>query len=261
MNKGMMTRIGTAVVLIAVAVPVLFFGGLPLHILVSFVCCVAGYEIANMQGETSKWGSTILNAAFLLAMYFSSPSYFAFLAALYATILFASVMLDEKANSDFASYSFLVAMLTGMALQCVARIYQFPKGFLYMFYIAIACYMCDSGAYFFGVFFGKHKMIPRISPNKTWEGSIGGYATGALTSLLFGLLLCTDLPKGLLFCASLTLPLVAQLGDLSFSSIKRHFAIKDFGNLLPGHGGVLDRVDSLIFCLMFFNGLMVLWSI
>ena len=128
-----------------------------------------------------------------------------------------------------------------------------------MLYVALATYMCDTGAYFFGVFFGKHKLIPRVSPNKTWEGSIGGYAVGAVISFVFGFFLIKDLPVSLLAVGSLTLPILAQLGDLSFSSVKRHFGIKDFGSLFPGHGGVLDRIDSLIFCLMWFNALLILW--
>ncbi len=261
MSKNMMIKIATAAVLIAIAVPVLYFGGIALDILVTLICCIAGYEIANMQTEKFKWLATVVNALFLLCMYFLPSEYFAFFAALYVTALFICVMFDDSVNSQFAAYTFTVGMLAGMALQCVPRIYSFDQGFIYMFYVAIACYVCDSGAYFFGVAFGKHKMVPRISPNKTWEGSVGGYVTAAIVSFLFGKFLCTDLPISLLITASLTLPLVAQLGDLSFSSIKRYFKIKDFGNLLPGHGGVLDRIDSLIFCLMFFNGLLVLWGI
>ena len=108
---------------------------------------------------------------------------------------------------------------------------------------------------------GKHKMIPHVSPNKTWEGAIGGYLIAAAISTVFGLYVLTTLPSSLVITASLVLPFVAQVGDLSFSSIKRHFQIKDFGNLFPGHGGVLDRVDSIIFCLVVFNGLMILWGI
>jgi phosphatidate cytidylyltransferase len=104
-------------------------------------------------------------------------------------------------------------------------------------------------------------MIPRVSPNKTWEGSIGGWCTGAVMSFVFGMFFCTHLPVALRIAGSLILPAVAQIGDLSFSSIKRRFGIKDLGNLFPGHGGMLDRVDSIIFCLMVFNGLMILWGL
>ena len=130
-----------------------------------------------------------------------------------------------------------------------------------MLYVCLACFMCDTGAYFFGVSLGKHKMIPEVSPNKTWEGSIGGYVTGLVVSLVYGLLVLKQLPSMLIIAGSVVLPLVAQVGDLSFSSIKRRFEIKDFSNLIPGHGGILDRIDSLVFCLMVFNSLMILFGV
>ena len=94
-----------------------------------------------------------------------------------------------------------------------------------------------------------------VSPNKTWEGSIGGFATGCIISLIYGCMVLPQMPMALTIAASVLLPIAAQVGDLSFSSIKRKYGIKDFGNLIPEHGGVLDRVDSLLFCLVVFYGL------
>ena len=98
-------------------------------------------------------------------------------------------------------------------------------------------------------------MIPEVSPNKTWEGAIGGFATGCIISMIYGFVVLPQMPTALTIAASVLLPVAAQVGDLSFSSIKRKFGIKDFGNLIPEHGGVLDRVDSLLFCLVVFYGL------
>lgn len=259
MNKKMVTKIVTALVLIAVALPPLIMGGTLLMVLAGVVVALAGYEIANMQSEKSKWLTTIINFAVIFAMGICDVSYIPLIASAYITLLFVSVMLDEKITAEFTAYSFTLVFLISMALRCVMKFYSFNDGFLMMLYVALATYMCDTGAYFFGVFFGKHKLIPRVSPNKTWEGSIGGYAVGAVISFVFGFFLIKDLPVSLLAVGSLTLPILAQLGDLSFSSVKRHFGIKDFGSLFPGHGGVLDRIDSLIFCLMWFNALLILW--
>ena len=128
-------------------------------------------------------------------------------------------------------------------------------------YIAIACYGTDAFAYFTGVKFGKHKMIPRISPNKTWEGAIGGYVAGLVLSLIFGLSLLNfeALPSHLIIFLSITLPIIAQLGDLSFSAIKRHYKLKDFGTIFPGHGGVLDRIDSLLFCIIYTYAVLIIY--
>ena len=124
-------------------------------------------------------------------------------------------------------------------------------------YVLIATIMTDTGAYFVGVFFGRHKMNERISPKKTWEGFVGGIVISVATSFGFGMICCcTSNPMiklldlnhwYFILILSLILPFIATLGDFVFSSLKRYYNIKDFGNLLPGHGGVLDRIDSLIF--------------
>lgn len=124
-------------------------------------------------------------------------------------------------------------------------------------YIAVATFVTDAGAYFVGVFFGKHKINPRISPKKTWEGFFGGIVISMIVSFLFAFILAlTGNPVlqifdvehwYLILILSAIIPIFSTLGDFVFSSLKRHYDIKDFGKLIPGHGGVLDRVDSLLF--------------
>lgn len=124
-------------------------------------------------------------------------------------------------------------------------------------YVLIATFATDIGAYFVGVFFGKNKINERISPKKTWEGFFGGIVISAALSMAFGFAMAYTghaVVKYLdadhwynIVVLSLLLPLVATLGDFVFSSIKRYYNIKDYGNLIPGHGGVLDRLDSILF--------------
>lgn len=139
--------------------------------------------------------------------------------------------------------------------------YDNAESALLIIYVLIGTFMTDAGAYFIGVFFGKHKMNPRISPKKTWEGFVGGVVISTVFSLGFALILCATkhpLIYGILdmnhwyliLVLSLIIPLVSTLGDFVFSCAKRHFDIKDFGNLIPGHGGILDRVDSVIFSMI-----------
>ena len=128
-------------------------------------------------------------------------------------------------------------------------------------WVAVGACLNDAFAYFVGVFFGKHKMNERISPKKTWEGFFGGIILTAIVLVAWAFIL--DLAsgnshvvlRGLLdiehwyhvVILALVIPLISTVGDLVFSSIKRHYGIKDFSNILPGHGGILDRMDSLIF--------------
>jgi phosphatidate cytidylyltransferase len=107
----------------------------------------------------------------------------------------------------------------------------------------------DSGAYFIGKATGKRKLWPEISPNKTVEGSIGGVASALIIAVLFVLL--TDINASVISLMAITvvLSIFGQIGDLVQSAFKRHFNVKDSGNILPGHGGILDRFDSLLFVL------------
>ena len=114
--------------------------------------------------------------------------------------------------------------------------------------------MSDTFAHFFGTKIGKHKLAPQISPNKTVEGMIGGIVFGTFISGMFFLTFINNSAHiTLLFITSFVLSIIAEFGDLVFSSIKRKYGVKDYGNIMPGHGGVLDRLDSLFFALLAFS--------
>ena len=115
-------------------------------------------------------------------------------------------------------------------------------------------WISDVFAYFCGRLFGRHKLIPDVSPNKTVEGAIGGVVFCALAAMLYGFILTVVIGEiasvnyGALALIGALIAVISQIGDLSFSYIKRQYGLKDYGKLLPGHGGVLDRFDSVIFC-------------
>ena len=119
--------------------------------------------------------------------------------------------------------------------------------------MVLATFGCDTGAYFLGVTFGKHKLCPRLSPKKSIEGSIGGIVVGTVLASLFGHFFGINMNIMNMILVSFVLTITGQIGDLTFSSMKRMFNIKDFSNLLPGHGGLLDRFDSLLFNSMIFG--------
>ncbi|MCQ2796632.1 MAG: phosphatidate cytidylyltransferase [Bacilli bacterium] len=136
--------------------------------------------------------------------------------------------------------------------------FKYGQSMFLMIYLLIAIFFNDIGAYLIGMLFGKHKMAPRVSPKKTWEGFAGGVTFSFLLSVTFGLTVAhcglPMLPKYLtidkwywIVLISAILPLIGVLGDLSFSAIKRQFGKKDYSNLLGPHGGVLDRIDSTLF--------------
>ena len=149
--------------------------------------------------------------------------------------------------------------------------FRYGQSTFLFIYVVLGVISNDIGAYFIGLLFGKHKMNERISPKKTWEGFIGGVVFSIIFSTTFALI-CALTGNEILpifdtshfyyvVIISLLLPLISDVGDFVFSAVKRTFGVKDFSNLLPGHGGVLDRIDSLIFasalvsCLIIFINL------
>lgn len=148
--------------------------------------------------------------------------------------------------------AFFFATLIPYFLSSFTRLNQMPGGKFIIITPIVAAFLSDAFALFAGMLFGKHKLAPELSPKKTVEGAAGGFFGAIVGMVLYGLVLrlCFQIQVhyGLLVGYGILGSLVSQLGDLSFSYIKRQYKIKDFGNIFPGHGGVLDRFDSVIFC-------------
>lgn len=131
-------------------------------------------------------------------------------------------------------------------------------GAWWLLYLMFLVWGADSGAYMFGKLFGKHKLAPRVSPGKTWEGFAGGLLTSALICWLFSEFAPLHVPLTTLLICSIAAALASVLGDLTESMFKREAGIKDSGNLIPGHGGILDRIDSLTAAVPVFACLLLL---
>ena len=136
-------------------------------------------------------------------------------------------------------------------LSAVVRLGLADSGIYYLLLVFVVTFSCDSGAYFVGCLLGKNHIAPHVSPNKTMEGCLGGLAAGILMAVVYGaiLALCFDMtvrfaPLAAYGCLC---SIACELGDLSFSAVKRIVGIKDYSNLIPGHGGALDRFDSMHF--------------
>lgn len=158
--------------------------------------------------------------------------------------------------------AFFFATLIPYFLSSFTRLNQLDGGKYVIIIPIVAAFLSDAFALFAGMLFGKHKLAPELSPKKTVEGSIGGFFGAVLGMVVYGMILrfTFKLEVNYLILAVYGLlgSLVSQLGDLSFSYIKRQYKIKDFGNIFPGHGGVLDRFDSVIFCAPLME---ILWRI
>lgn len=160
-------------------------------------------------------------------------------------------MVRSHAKLPFAQVciSAFGAIVVPLLLSSLVRIRVMEEGKYYILVAFVVAFTADSGAYFAGRFFGKHKLAPVVSPKKTVEGAIGGVAAAVTCMLLYGLILQLGFSKTVCYgCAALYGAVgscVSILGDLAFSVVKRQTGIKDYGRLIPGHGGILDRFDSM----------------
>ncbi len=246
----MKQRIKTALVLILISVPCIFNGGVIFDLLLVITSILGIRELIKVININSK--NILLNVIiYIYAMYLIFASRTNFFGSnssivLFAVLIFILSIFEEQLNIEKINFLLGFTTFVCIALHCI-RVIRIDYGINAILYIAFATYGSDTGAYLAGVKFGKHKLIPRLSPKKTIEGSIGGIIMGTVLSTLFISFYSLEIPFVHSFVLAIILTITAQIGDLSFSSVKRYYNIKDFSHLLPGHGGVLDRIDSLLF--------------
>ena len=196
--------------------------------------------------------SAVMAAGIALWSFFGAVHAFLVLAVLlFFVLLFAEMMADHiKVRLEMITMCMLAGLVIPYLLTALIRILTLKIGKYLILIPFVVAYANDAGAYFFGLMFGKHKLAPVVSPNKTIEGLLGGILCGTLGMLLYALLLQFAFHFRVNYVYALIYGLLGSalgvVGDLSFSVIKRQTGIKDYGNLIPGHGGVLDRFDSLV---------------
>ncbi|RRC93127.1 phosphatidate cytidylyltransferase [Erysipelotrichaceae bacterium OH741_COT-311] len=251
----MKQRIMVALLLILLVFPPLYFGGFLLHLLVAAFILIGCYEFISLRKNNFQILLYVIMLIAFCCLYFFKVQYQILTLISFILVLFLLALFDETVGYEDVTGVFTMTMLFYFAVASIYKIYSY--GGLLMIYVAIANYATDSGAYFAGSFFGKHKLIERISPKKTVEGFIGGWIFSFMISFAYA---CFVIPHffslHFYLITSFLIPLVAQVGDLAFSLMKRHYGKKDFGTIFLSHGGALDRIDSLLFTLVFFFGIL-----
>lgn len=255
----MKKKIITGLILALTLGPAIYFGGYIFFAVILIFMFFGAREIQAMFKPKWPLWMAYLTFGFLMAFYLIPPNYLMLLIINSMLMLFILKIRFEWFEIDDGAFWFLLLMIVGLGIHSISFIIQYDT--LVILYVAFATYGTDSFAYLVGMRFGKHKLAPTISPNKSIEGAVGGYVFGFLISFIYALIFLRGyLNFNIYIIGSLLMPIVGQIGDLAFSSIKRIKHIKDFGELFPEHGGVLDRIDSLLFNVMFFYAIVILFN-
>lgn len=257
----MKQRIITAIIALAFFLPIVIYGGMPLMIVTYLIASIGLYELLKMR----KLGLFTIPGliSLLLLWVMLLPEKYQYLLtdlqfskielALLAVLLFLTYTVITKNKFTFDDVAFTILSILYVGIGFFYLIETREMGLTYIFYCLFIVYATDSGAYFIGRSFGKNKLWPDISPNKTIEGAIGGIASALVVAILFVVFTDIDVSLFRMLIVTIFLSSFGQIGDLVESALKRHYDVKDSGNILPGHGGILDRFDSLLFVLPLLN--------
>lgn len=249
------TRLISGIVLVALALVFVISGGNVLLLVTGVISLIGMFELFRVfQFEKTILAGLSYLAAIVyylnLKLCFVSDSMVIIL-ALFILLMFAFVFTYPKYRTEQVMAAFFGLFYVAIMLSYLYRIRCLENGLYLAFMIFICSWGCDTCAYCVGILIGKHKMSPKLSPKKSIEGAVGGVVGTALLSALYCFIfraqmnLNTEDILALSVIAAIA-GLISMVGDLTASAIKRNYDIKDYGHLIPGHGGILDRFDSMI---------------
>lgn len=256
LTQSFLQRTVSGIVLAAIIVFMMITGGsLLLAFLgaISIIGVIELYRIFGVDKSFIGFVGYLAVAAYYLMMYFEMSSHWLML-VLFMVILSmgAYVAYFPKYRADAVMAVVFGFFYVGVMLSCIYRIRQLNDGIYLVWMVFLCSWISDTCAYLVGVTMGKHKFVPNLSPKKTIEGVIGGIAGSVLLGAVYGVVLKNyttvfENPVPICMIIGGLGSVVSQIGDLAASAIKRNYDIKDYGRLIPGHGGILDRFDSVIF--------------
>jgi len=252
----MKTRIIVAAVALPLFLAVIFFAPVWVYgIVVGAIAGLSAWELLRAVGGVPSRMAYITSASaflipFLSTIFDAGAVFTVMVFLLFAAMLcelMHSVSHEKGLKLEAVALCILAGAVMPLMLTSLVKLAQRDNGVVYALLPFVASFLSDSGAYFIGIALGKHKLCPLLSPKKTIEGAVGGLVTTIAAMIIFGLVLKTlgyQVNFAVMAVYGFFGSAACQLGDLSFSAIKRLYGVKDYGNLLPGHGGMLDRFDS-----------------
>lgn len=252
-------RVIVAVLTIPLILAASYFGGIFFFIFTLLISLTAYYEFVllakNKGANANLWFGIFSIIIFLINSYFTLLDFYSILLLIVVIISLIELYRNNGSAILNIGATLLGIMYIGLfstALLSIREFYPrigeiyFRGGFVIISVFA-AIWICDSAAYYGGTALGKHKLFPRVSPNKSWEGAIFGFVFAVITMVLAKIIVLNFLSWGTAIAIGIIVGLFGQIGDLIESLIKRDANVKDSSSIIPGHGGIFDRFDSLLF--------------
>ncbi len=252
-------RVLVSIVSIPVILAACYFGGIFFSVLVFGIASISFYEFNSLAKNKGANVNLIAGEVFILILLLNQFQPFISYGSLFLIIIFLISLFELYRNNGSAilniGSTFLGIFYIGIFSSALIGIREFysadianyARGGYLIISILAAIWICDSAAFFGGTALGKHKIFPRVSPKKSWEGALFGFIFSVLTMILAHQLLLNFLPWIEVIIFGIIIGTVGQLGDFVESLLKRDAGVKDSSNIIPGHGGVFDRFDSLLF--------------
>lgn len=250
------TRLLSGIVLVILALVLIITGGNVLLVSTGVISLIGMFELYRIfHLEKSAPGIAGYGAAilFYLNLYFHFiPADMLFVLGVLIVLMFIYVITYPAYRTEQMLAAFFCVFYVAVMLSGVYQVRMLEHGAYLVWLIFICSWGTDTCAYCVGVLFGKHKMAPKLSPKKSVEGAVGGIVGTMLLTFLYGKIFASQMGLDTSSLLVLTIisaagAVISMVGDLTASAIKRNYDIKDYGTLIPGHGGILDRFDSVIF--------------
>ena len=259
----MKQRLISAVVALALLIPILKVGGTIYNIAILILSIIGLKEFLDIKQLKKELPNFIVFISYMMLSLFVLTNItntnilfsidYRIIAGLFLVFTLPTVLYHDRSLYSIVDAFYLIGGIFFIGISFSLMILIRNIGLSTIVYLFLITIITDSYAYLVGKLIGKHKLLEKISPNKTWEGTVGGTLFGTLIGTCFyTTVINSTLPLYVVVFMTLFLSILGQFGDLFFSAIKRYYGKKDFSNIMPGHGGVLDRLDSIIFVVLGF---------
>lgn len=256
--KSFLTRAASALVALAIIIGLYFYLGLNgIKIIICFAVAMGAWELLGILFK--KESSWFLKISFLVLTFLTfgltslaiTAGVLVFALSVVLLCIFSLLALHKKGDLqrilDFQARAVLGLVYLGLLPAFIFRLLDVMQGLSWFVFLLAVVFAGDTMAYFFGVLIGKHKVMPAVSPKKTWQGSIGGILGSVIAGFICWNYLLSNYHVGFILGLSAVSGFVGQFGDFFESLLKRVSDVKDSGKIMPGHGGVLDRIDGVLF--------------